>query len=110
GTNSTLCSRNTRTAGVTGKFIVQSSRFKVADSRFKVSFDLEPATLNSIPERLARLERVRHALLRLVLTGEREERFAFKVEQVLLGDARRVVEIAARHDARKLFTDERIVI
>ena len=35
---------------------------------------------------------------------------AFEVEEVLLRDARLVVEVAARQDARQLLADDRVVV
>src|SRR5215213_1808583 len=64
----------------------------------------------SIPKRLARLQHVRDALLRLPVSAEREERLALQIQKVLLGDARLVVEVAARQDARELLADDGVVV
>src|SRR6266576_3747654 len=40
-----------------------------------------------IPQRLPRLQHVRHAFLGLALTNQRQERLAFQIQKVLFGDA-----------------------
>jgi len=42
--------------------------------------------LQLIPQRLAGFERVRDALLRLLLAAERDEGFALEIQNVLLAD------------------------
>src|SRR5436305_7297143 len=52
-----------------------------------------PRTL--VAQRLAGLQHMLNALLRLALAAQRDERFTLKVEQILLGHLRRVRQVAA---------------
>src|SRR5205085_8453182 len=51
-----------------------------------------------VAQRLAGLQHMLNALLRLALAAQRDERFALKVEQILLGHLRRVRQVAAGDD------------
>src|SRR6266550_8993911 len=53
-----------------------------------------------IPQRLPRLQHVRHAFLGLALTNQRQERLAFQIQKVLFGDACRVIQIATSQNTR----------
>src|SRR3974377_1046253 len=59
------------------------------------------ADRTSVPERLARLERVLDALQRPALAAEPEKRLALEIEQVLLRHRRPVWQRAARQDVRE---------
>src|SRR5687767_11793201 len=64
----------------------------------------------SIPQRLAGLQRVRDAFLRLPFSAQAEERLPLQIEQLLLRHGPAGCEPAAGEDLRELPSDERIVI
>src|SRR5208282_2300911 len=68
-----------------------------------------PPGAGLISERLSRLEGVRDALLRFALAAQADERFALKIENVLLGDVLRRGDSAARQNIRQLSRDHAIV-
>lgn len=67
-------------------------------------------TIQLITQRLARFQRVRHALLRLTLGNEAQKGFAFEVQQMLLGDRGRVRQRTAGHDRGQLPSNHGVVI
>ena len=73
-------------------------------------FGLWTLDFGLIPEWLSSLEHMRHALLCLAGADEREKRFAFEIEQILLGNARGVIQIAASQNARQVFANQGVVI
>src|SRR6516165_4158506 len=64
----------------------------------------------SIPERLARLQRMRDALEGLALTAQAQKRLALEIQHLLFRERRRMREIAAGEDPRELSADERVVV
>src|SRR5262245_32781905 len=66
--------------------------------------------LNSVPQRLAGFERVLHALERLALAAQFQERLALEIEQMLLADGRLMGQRAAGEHVRQRASDERVVI
>src|SRR5271155_1985948 len=63
-----------------------------------------------ISQRLARLKRVRDALLRFPFAAERDERFTFEVQDVLLADHLRRAERTARQNVGELARHVRVVL
>src|SRR5262245_45377510 len=58
---------------------------------------------SSVPQRLARLQRVLNPLERLTLAEQAHERFTLQIEQVLLADRRRMRHVvAAAENVREL--------
>ena len=64
----------------------------------------------SVPQRLAGLERVRDAFLRLPFTAQAEERFALEIQQLLFGQRGRRRDVPAGKDPRQLSSDQRVVV
>src|SRR3990170_7758302 len=64
----------------------------------------------SVPQRSAVLQRVADAFLRLRGAEQAEERLAFEVVQVLLGDLGAVRDVPAAHHEREFLTDELVVL
>src|SRR5688500_10873229 len=63
-----------------------------------------------ITQRLARFQRVLDALLCLPLAEETQECLALEIQQLLLGDDRRMRQRASSHDGGQLPADQRVVI
>ncbi len=67
-------------------------------------------SVRSVPERLARLQHVLHALLRFRIAAQAQESFALQIEQILFGNVLRAGQPAAAQDVRQLLGDDQIVI
>src|SRR3954447_20649737 len=63
-----------------------------------------------IPQRLSRLKHVPNSILGLASSNQRQKCFPFEIEQVLLADPRRMIQIASGQDPRQLLTNQRIMI
>src|SRR6266404_310414 len=63
-----------------------------------------------VPQRFPRLQHMRDAILRRARADQRQKSFTLEIEQVLFGNARFVIQISARQNARELLANQRIVI
>src|ERR1035437_6434104 len=89
--------------------VLAATRPRALTSGFLVGWPASEMA-SSIPQRLAVLQHVLHAFLRLRVAAETQKRFPFQIQQILLRDALRAGEPSAAQHVCQLLADHAIVL